>query len=161
MEMLSTKLWLLLFASVTFVRSSGLYDEYVYEDYGSDSDEREEGESDEVPEEMHPLSDAMINHINDIQSNWTVRVFKALKIQNLYTKCKFSLFLRQAGRNFDPSIEWGYIRRLMGVLPGWEHHRLPERRHRIEGLYIPKEFDSRKKWTHCPSLNEIRDQGNL
>jgi len=89
-----------------------------------------------TPEDIHPLSDEMIRYINGLDSNWT------------------------AGRNFQPNINMGYIKKLMGVLPGWQNHRLPERKHRVEGLYIPKEFDSRTKWTNCPSLREIRDQGS-
>jgi len=85
----------------------------------------------------HPaLSEEMINHINSVQNNW------------------------KAGPNFDPNTDWNYIRKLMGVLPAAKFHRLPERRHLIEGLYLPKEFDSRTKWPNCPSLKEIRDQGS-
>jgi len=53
-----------------------------------------------------------------------------------------------------------YIRKLCGVLPGSDKLKLPERRHNVEGLYIPKEFDPRTKWSYCPSLTEIRDQGS-
>jgi len=85
---------------------------------------------------VHPLSDEMINHVNGLKPNWT------------------------AGRNFDRDTDWGYIKRLMGVLPGFQDHRLPERRHRVEGLFVPESFDSREKWTNCPSLKEVRDQGS-
>jgi len=85
---------------------------------------------------IQPLSDEMIHHVNGLKPNWT------------------------AGRNFDENTDWNYIKKLMGVLPGFKDHRLPERRHRIEGLYVPEAFDARVKWTYCPSLKEIRDQGS-
>jgi len=126
----------------TSLATASLFHDYLgYDDDISLSEESYETEKIETSstlnlQEMHPLSDDMINHINSIQTNWT------------------------AGKNFDPSIEWDYIKKLMGVKEGWKNHRLPERKHRIEGLYIPESFDSRTKWTHCPSLKEIRDQGS-
>jgi len=65
-----------------------------------------------------------------------------------------------AGRNFHPKTPLSYFKKLCGVLPENEQHRLPQRRHRIEGLRIPESFDSRENWPHCPSLKEIRDQGS-
>lgn len=53
----------------------------------------------------------------------------------------------------------GYIRRLMGALPEPSYVRLPEKTHNIKGLNIPDEFDARTKWSNCPSISEIRDQG--
>jgi len=92
-----------------------------------------------VPQQpnLHPLSDQMIDFINNvIKPNWT------------------------AGRNFHPETDMSYIKRLCGVLPGSEKYRLPEKTHLLGGLLIPKEFDSRTKWPHCPSLKEVRDQGS-
>jgi cathepsin B len=83
-----------------------------------------------------PFSQKMIDHINNLNPSWT------------------------AGQNFHPELDINYIRKLCGVLPGSDKFRLPERNHRVEGLYIPKEFDSRTKWPNCPSLKEVRDQGS-
>jgi len=87
--------------------------------------------------EVHPLSDEFINRINKMKPLW------------------------KAGRNFNPNVSMTYIRGLMGALDTPWYLRLPERKpHRIEGLHIPKEFDSRQKWPNCESINEIRDQGS-
>ena len=32
--------------------------------------------------------------------------------------------------------------------------------HEVDLDAIPKEFDSRKKWSNCPTIREVRDQGN-
>ncbi|XP_018016997.1 cathepsin B-like [Hyalella azteca] len=65
----------------------------------------------------------------------------------------------QAGRNFHRRTPMRYLRRLMGVLPG-SRYMLPPR-HEYHNLpSLPKEFDSRKAWPHCPTLGEIRDQGS-
>jgi len=83
-----------------------------------------------------PLSDEMIHFINRAGGNWT------------------------AGRNFHPKTDMSYLKKLMGVLPGWKEKRLPERRHGYRDLHVPDEFDSRTNWPDCPSLKEIRDQGS-
>ena len=57
----------------------------------------------------------------------------------------------------------------MGVHPDNHLHRLPELSEEEFGMYavgasvdddLPEEFDSRKQWPNCPSINEIRDQGS-
>lgn len=53
-----------------------------------------------------------------------------------------------------------HIRRLMGVLPNANLHRLPIKIHDLEDAEIPEEFDSREQWPDCPTLQEIRDQGS-
>jgi len=84
----------------------------------------------------HPLSQEMVDHINNvIQPNWTA-----------------------TGMNFHPRTDMKFIKRLCGVLPGDE--KLPVRKHLLDGIQIPKEFDPRTKWSYCPSLKEIRDQGS-
>ncbi|XP_038052067.1 cathepsin B-like [Patiria miniata] len=65
----------------------------------------------------------------------------------------------KAGPNFA-----GYsrqdVKRLMGVLkPTPKEFQLPPKTHELGGAGIPDSFDCRDKWTGCPSLNEIRDQG--
>ncbi|KAF2892295.1 hypothetical protein ILUMI_13877 [Ignelater luminosus] len=85
---------------------------------------------------LHPLSDEFIDSINSKQSLW------------------------KAGRNFDQQISMKYIRRLMGVLPDNDQHKLPEILHELEYSEIPENFDSREQWPHCPTIKEIRDQGS-
>lgn len=96
---------------------------------------------DSVVEEEHltfgPVSDDLINHVNQAPGvKWT------------------------AGRNFHAEIDPEYLKGLMGVLPGDENHRLPERRYGLGNLQIPDNFDSREQWPNCTSLREIRDQGS-
>ena len=40
------------------------------------------------------------------------------------------------------------------------HHILPikEEDLKLTNVQLPKNFDSREKWTDCPSIGEIRDQ---
>ncbi|KAG5900449.1 hypothetical protein JTB14_029335 [Gonioctena quinquepunctata] len=84
----------------------------------------------------HPLSDDFINSINKAQSTW------------------------KAGRNFGEHISMSYIKGLMGVLPNHRNYLPPVMEHNLEGLEIPTEFDSRSEWPHCPTIQEIRDQGS-
>jgi len=66
----------------------------------------------------------------------------------------------KAGRNFDESVSMSYIRHLMGVHPDSEQFRAPVLLHEIsDGDDVPEEFDSRKNWSDCPTIREIRDQG--
>lgn len=85
---------------------------------------------------LHPLADEFIDSINSQQSQW------------------------KAGRNFDETISMKYIRKLMGVLPDNDQHKLPEIIHELEYSEIPENFDSREQWPHCPTIKEIRDQGS-
>ena len=82
------------------------------------------------------ISQEFIDHINSANSTWV------------------------AGRNFHPETSLNYFKTLMGVHPA--HKRfLPARKvYELEGLEdIPDEFDPRQKWSTCPSIKEIRDQG--
>jgi len=81
----------------------------------------------------HPLSQEMIDHINDYAGTWT------------------------AGRNFRPDIDYKYIKRLMGVKQGGP--KLPMSR-LVLATSLPEEFDSRVEWPDCPTIQEVRDQGS-
>ncbi|XP_075215425.1 cathepsin B-like cysteine proteinase [Lycorma delicatula] len=66
------------------------------------------------------------------------------------------------GKNFDPNLPANYAKLLLG----WKKRQSsesslsePKPIHDIAISQIPKEFDARKKWNYCKSLNEIRDQG--
>ena len=50
----------------------------------------------------------------------------------------------------------------MGVLtPTPEKFKLPVKKPQQFGVpHFPDEFDSRDKWSSCPSIKEIRDQGS-
>ncbi|KAK4872423.1 hypothetical protein RN001_014452 [Aquatica leii] len=89
-----------------------------------------------LPEIHHPLSDQFINEINSQQNTWT------------------------AGRNFDQDVSMNYIRRLMGVLPDNDLHKLPELTEFELVQDIPESFDAREQWPDCPTIKEIRDQGS-
>jgi len=64
-----------------------------------------------------------------------------------------------AGRNFQGrTIE--DARKLLGHIRSPESkNRLPTKWHKIDLRKIPKSFDSRTKWPDCPSIGNIRDQG--
>lgn len=87
-------------------------------------------------QDPHPLSDDFINLINEQHSTW------------------------KAGRNFMENVPMAYIRKLMGVLPDAINHNQPLLVHDLEGVEIPDNFDAREEWPHCPTIQEIRDQGS-
>jgi len=66
-----------------------------------------------------------------------------------------------AGRNFkhipDPVA---HVKRMCGVLADPNGDRLPRIHYDLKGVQFPDEFDPRKKWPNCPTLQEVRDQGS-
>jgi len=63
----------------------------------------------------------------------------------------------KAGVNFrGASLE--YVKGLCGALKSG--YRPPTRFHTVNVEDIPQEFDSRKQWPNCPTIQEIRDQGS-
>uniref|UniRef100_A0A0A1WUP5 Cathepsin B n=1 Tax=Zeugodacus cucurbitae TaxID=28588 RepID=A0A0A1WUP5_ZEUCU len=66
------------------------------------------------------------------------------------------------GRNFRESIGEKYIRGLMGVHPDSHKFALPQliKESEESEIELPEEFDSRKQWSQCPTISEIRDQGS-
>lgn len=87
-------------------------------------------------EDLDPFSDEFIDNINRLQTSW------------------------RAGRNFGKNVKLSSIKKMLGVLPNNKMY-MPETLERnLEGLDIPKEFDSRTQWSHCPTITEIRDQGS-
>ncbi|KAL3284731.1 hypothetical protein HHI36_018876 [Cryptolaemus montrouzieri] len=84
----------------------------------------------------NPLSDEFINEINNAQSTW------------------------KAGRNFHESIPRAYFEKLMGVLP--DHKQYLPKLLEVDGepTDLPVNFDARKNWPNCPTIQEIRDQGS-
>lgn len=85
---------------------------------------------------VNPLSKEFIQSINDANSTW------------------------KAGQNFAEDIPISYFRRLMGVHPHSKYHMPLLKTHNLKGVKIPEEFDARKEWPECPTINEIRDQGS-
>ena len=68
----------------------------------------------------------------------------------------------QAGRNFQPEFA-KTVKNLMGVdyeaSLKYAQETLPVKE--SFGLTaLPDSFDPRTKWTNCPTLKEVRDQGN-
>ncbi|XP_059168822.1 cathepsin B-like [Physella acuta] len=71
----------------------------------------------------------------------------------------------KAGRNFHPK-DHGLVRKLLGV-PNMEKSEyltrsLPRRQFKtkLSSAKLPENFDPRVEFPHCPSLKEVRDQGN-
>lgn len=85
---------------------------------------------------LDPLSDEFIDYLNSNQTLW------------------------KAGRNFHPKTPLTYFKNLMGSLKDDRIKYLPQKRFKKTSGKLPKNFDGRKKWTNCPTLNHIRDQGS-
>ncbi|KAK7071918.1 hypothetical protein SK128_018896 [Halocaridina rubra] len=86
---------------------------------------------------LDPLSDEFLDRINSRETTW------------------------KAGRNFPEGTAMDTLRRLVGVLSDPEGFQLPLRESKIpEAFEIPFSFDAREQWPDCPSIFEIRDQGN-
>lgn len=84
---------------------------------------------------------------------------------NFFSQYRFTIFYPQAGRNFHPQ-DHGYVRKLLGV-PNMEKSEyltrsLPRRqfKNKLSSSKLPENFDPRVEFPHCPSLKEVRDQGN-
>lgn len=70
----------------------------------------------------------------------------------------------QAGRNFQPSFAKD-VRNLLGVdIEASRKYTLGTMEVKTflgNGIKdLPDNFDARDKWTNCPTLKEVRDQGN-
>ncbi len=77
---------------------------------------------------------------------------------------KFNTTWVAAPTKFD---EWSMasIKRLMGVpLSAMKNEQITRDlfvfKHETNVHDIPEQFDSREQWANCPTLKEIRDQGN-
>ncbi|KAL8572856.1 hypothetical protein ACOMHN_011105 [Nucella lapillus] len=73
-------------------------------------------------------------------------------------------FSWKAGRNLDPSLAPS-VKRWMGVdmeaSRKFAQATLPEKRFTQDRVAdLPDSFDPRDKWSNCPTLKEVRDQGN-
>ncbi|KAK7091125.1 cathepsin B-like [Littorina saxatilis] len=81
------------------------------------------------------LTDEEIVYINKVQSSW------------------------KAGRNFHPDFP---VKKLMGVdydaSLKFTLETMPVKES-FTGMDLPDTFDARTKWTNCPTLKEVRDQG--
>ncbi|KAL1422080.1 hypothetical protein MTO96_003888 [Rhipicephalus appendiculatus] len=88
-----------------------------------------------VPSSVKPLSDEMINFINNLNTTW------------------------KAGRNFDKNVPMSYIKKLSGGLFESPKDKLPLRTHG-EHPNLPESFDARKQWPNCKSISLIRDQSS-
>ncbi|XP_072042204.1 cathepsin B-like [Amphiura filiformis] len=75
-----------------------------------------------------------------------------VKINRLQTSWK-------AGYNYPLNTTLDHLRGLMGVLPTPEGMKLPLMVHEIN-KDLPKDFDARKQWPNCKSIQEVRDQGS-
>jgi cathepsin B len=89
---------------------------------------------------IKPLSDMMIYHVNNkLNTTWA------------------------AGRTKFHDWSWSSIKRLMGVPRAHMHEitsGLDVIEHDPRAQDIPDNFDSREQWPDCPTIKEIRDQGN-
>ncbi|XP_021377462.1 cathepsin B-like [Mizuhopecten yessoensis] len=82
--------------------------------------------------------DLLVNKVNFVNTSW------------------------QAGDNFPRISKYerlDYVKKLCGALKTPDNLKLPERP-RLTGVPLPTSFDARKKWTKCPTIKEVRDQGD-
>lgn len=90
-----------------------------------------------IADPHYALSDEFIDKINAKQKLWT------------------------AGRNFHPNTPYEHLKRLAGTFPNMIlRSEAPIVKHDPALIAsLPENFDPRDKWSNCPTLNEIRDQG--
>jgi len=89
-----------------------------------------------VDDASNPLSDEFIKIINSKATTW------------------------KAGSNFHPATPASYYKGIMGVHPDSEKFLEAARLFSEIKTDLPAEFDSRKNWPDCPTIQEIRDQGS-
>lgn len=83
-----------------------------------------------------PLSDEMILYVNKYaNSTW------------------------KAGRNMA-GMPVHTLKRMMGVLEDPRGNELPTIHHDLSAMSLPDNFDSREAWPNCPTIKEVRDQGD-
>ncbi|XP_025091465.1 cathepsin B-like [Pomacea canaliculata] len=82
------------------------------------------------------LTDEEIEYINKVQTSW------------------------KAGRNFPKDAS--YVKNLMGVNIVESKARLDHLPRKVMAFDadLPENFDAREKWPNCPTIQEVRDQGN-
>lgn len=85
-----------------------------------------------------PLSDDMINYVN-----------------------KFANTTWRAGENLrDRRNPVASVRVMLGALEDPRPNTFPDVQHDLSAMELPESFDPREKWPECPSLKEVRDQGD-
>jgi cathepsin B len=87
---------------------------------------------------LKPLSEEMVNHVNKIRTTWKAEV-------NKFHSWDLAAFKRTLGVPLHAVKSQGI---------------LPKIRRNADINVLPAEFDSRTAWPNCPTIQEIRDQGN-
>ncbi|CAI6373030.1 unnamed protein product [Macrosiphum euphorbiae] len=94
-------------------------------------------------EQAYFLEESYIDMINEVATTWT------------------------AGVNFDPSIPKEHFVKMLGSkgVESAKHASAHEFKTNDVAYsnhfgYIPRTFDARKKWRHCKTIGEVRDQGH-
>lgn len=88
-----------------------------------------------------------------------------MKFSNILTIYIRDISHFQAGRNFAPS-DHKHVRRILGIPDMTKSEfltrQLPRKNfeRRLKSSELPENFDPRKQWPFCPSLSEVRDQGD-
>lgn len=59
-----------------------------------------------------------------------------------------------------PRVPISMLKRMMGVLEDPRGNELPTIQHDVENMDLPDNFDSREQWPNCPTIKEVRDQGD-
>jgi cathepsin B len=56
-------------------------------------------------------------------------------------------------------VMYTYVKKLCGVVPTPENKKLPVK-NIVASTDLPDTFDSRTQWPMCPTIKEVRDQGD-
>ncbi|XP_069106851.1 cathepsin B-like [Argopecten irradians] len=90
------------------------------------------------PEYLEREWDMLINKVNFVNTTW------------------------KAGHNFQhihKHERLAYAKKLCGALKTPKHLQPPQRKP-LQAVNLPENFDSRKAWSTCPTISEVRDQGD-
>lgn len=100
-----------------------------------------------------------------MQSSESVSGCKLFLLHTIFLELRLywaSIFRLQATtenfRNVPEGYKMKYVKKLCGVLSDYRGPGL--QRKRVEVRELPESFDARTKWPNCPTLKEVRDQGN-
>jgi cathepsin B len=94
-------------------------------------------------EQAYFLEQSYIDTINEVASTW------------------------KAGVNFDPNLPEEHFIKMLGSTGVESAKQAKAHEFKINDVgysnnyhYIPRTFDARKKWRHCKTIGEVRDQGH-
>jgi len=85
---------------------------------------------------LNPLSEEMVNYVNKIRTTWKAEV-------NKFHTWEMEAFKRTLGVPLH-AVKTQNLEKIL-------HTNV---------TYFPDNFDAREQWSKCPTIQEVRDQGN-